>query len=53
MGSWGSLAILPAWGAGNSSSNLDEPIYIKQKVNNKKKFQNKKIFNVVTDIGNW
>lgn len=25
MGSWGSLAILPAWGAGNSSSNLDEP----------------------------
>jgi len=28
LGPWGSLAILPAWGAGNLSSNLSGPISI-------------------------
>ncbi len=40
MGSWGSLAILPAWGAGNLSSNLSEPTYILIKIKTIKKIVN-------------
>lgn len=48
LGLWGSLAILPAWGAGNLSSNLSGPIAFRKNilcVNNRKKY------NVIHTLG--